>query len=215
MNLASSISAYNRARKYGCFFKELNPRWDAKILDVGFTNREYREADNFLEKNYYSQSYITALGLSAHGSDLFAKRYPGVRVKLYDGKIFPFADKEFDIGWSNAVIEHVGDEERQLLFLRELNRTCKSVYMTTSNRCFPVELHTWLPLLHYLPKKTFDAIISRTPLRWAAGDYMHLLTRRKIKKLMRLAGISNYRIISNHMFGFTMDFSIIISNAYK
>ncbi|MDR1344848.1 MAG: class I SAM-dependent methyltransferase [Tannerellaceae bacterium] len=210
MNLLSTISNYNRTRKYSLFIRELRPTVTSSILDAGFANREYHDTDNFLEKYYIPSYNITALGLDIHGSDLFEPRYPAVKVRLYDGKIFPFRDKCFDVGWSNAVIEHVGDEDRQLLFLKEMNRTCKAFYFTTPNRYFPFELHTRLPLLHYLPKKVFDIILKLTPLKWAAGDYMHLLSRRRIESLMSKAGIKQYRIVRNRMFGFTMDFSIIV-----
>lgn len=60
---------------------------------------------------------------------------------LYDGYYFPFNDKEFDIGWSNAVIEHVSDIDRQILFLKEINRICKKAYFTTPNRYFPFGMY--------------------------------------------------------------------------
>jgi SAM-dependent methyltransferase len=210
MSIASIISKYNRTRKYDRFLQEFSPASDITILDVGFTNTEYRNADNFLEKNYPHLSNITALGIEIHGSDSFRRRYPDVEVVLYEGIIFPFENNQFDIGWSNAVIEHVGDEERQIAFLKELERTCKAIYFTTPNRYFPFEIHTRLPLLHYLPKEVFDKIISHTSKKWASGDYMHLLSHRKLKSLLRKAGITQYKIVRNRLLGFTVDFSIII-----
>ena len=205
---AEAISKKNRFRKYNLFLQEIKPTENDKILDVGFANIEYSDVDNFLEKNYPYHSNITALGIDGH--DLFKKRYPDVEAVCYDGKIFPFEDKSFDIGWSNAVIEHVGDEDAQIQFLREINRTCKKFYFTTPNRYFPFELHTRLLLIHWLPKKVFDKIISFTSNKWATGNYMHLLSKQKIKRFLRKAGISNYRIYNNRFGGFTMDFSIVV-----
>ncbi|WP_420821223.1 class I SAM-dependent methyltransferase [Ramlibacter rhizophilus] len=56
-----------------------------------------------------------------HEARQFAVRYPAVRTVQYQGGDFPFADGEFDVCWSTAVLEHVGDRDRQLHFIRELN----------------------------------------------------------------------------------------------
>lgn len=205
---ANDISKNNRQRKYKLFIEKINPSEKDLILDIGFANLEYSPVDNYLEKNYPYPSNITALGVVE--ADIFKKNYPLVKVVIYDGSKFPFDDNSFDIAWSNAVIEHVGNEEKQVFFLKELARTCKKFYITTPNRLFPFELHTRLPFLHWLPKKIFDKILVSTSKKWAAGDYMHLLTYRKIKTLLRKAGINDYEIHRNRLFGFTIDFSIII-----
>ena len=203
------VSRNNRKKKYQLFFQELNPSETDTILDVGFTNVEYLVAANFLERNYSHLRNITALGID--GDDIFKQNYPEVKTVLYDGRIFPFDDKTFDIGWSNAVLEHVGNEEMQILFLKELSRTCKHLYFTTPNKFFPFELHTHLPLLHWLPKKMFDKLLTIFSYKtWATGDSLHLLSYCKLKKLLAKAGIENYKIHRNRFFGFTMDFSIVV-----
>ena len=207
--IAAKIRGKNREHKYQLFIKQLNPSENDLLLDVGFCNLEFSEVDNFLEKNYPYPHNITALGIE--NGDLFRERYPLVTTCIYDGNNFPFENNTFDIGWSNAVLEHVGDEERQIRYLKELCRTCKKVYFTTPNRFFPIELHTRLPLIHWLPKKAFDRLISFTPKSWAAGEYMFLLSYRQLKKQLKKAGIDHYRIFRNRFCGFTMDFSILIT----
>ena len=69
-----------------------------------------------------------------------------------DGRDLPFADGEFDLGFSNAVVEHVaGGREGQRRFVHELCRVSGSVFVTTPNRWFPLEVHTLLPFVHWLP----------------------------------------------------------------
>jgi len=208
MSLADKISNFNRARKYNYFLEMLKPLPTDSLLDVGFNDVEHSEFDNYLEQFYPYQSQITALGII--GNDHFSKKYPKVKVVLYDGKIFPFADKSFDIGWSNAVIEHVGDRDAQLLFLKEMLRTCKRLYFTTPNRYFPIELHTRIPLLHWLPKPVFYSILKITSKKWAAGDYMNLLSICQIKSLLKRADVTNYVIKKNRFCGFVMDYCVII-----
>jgi SAM-dependent methyltransferase len=205
---AQDISKKNRTKKYQLFLQKIKPSITDKVLDVGFANKEYSSVDNFIEKNYSYPANITALGIN--GDDLFKKRYPEVKTVLYDGKTFPFENKVFDIGWSNAVIEHVGGEARQVQFLKELNRTCKKIYFTTPNRYFPFEVHTRYPLIHWLPKRMFDSILNLTSKKWAAGDYMHLLSRKKLENILTKAGITQYEIHKNRFMGFTMDFSVIV-----
>ena len=53
--------------------------------------------------------------------------------------------------FSNAVIEHVGGRDRQRKFVTEAIRVGRRVFITTPNRLFPVEVHTRLPLVHWLP----------------------------------------------------------------
>lgn len=206
--LANLISKNNRTSKYKLFLDVIQPLESDKILDVGVNNLEYSPVDNYLEKHYPYSENITAL--SVDSNEEFMKRYPAVNSIVYDGYYFPFEDKCFDIGWSNAVIEHVGDTDRQVLFLKELNRTCKKVYFTTPNRYFPFEVHTRYPLIHWFPKRIFDWLLQFTPGKWASGEYMYLLSRKKLEKIVREAGIVNYKIYKNRFLGFTMDFSIII-----
>lgn len=206
---ATRISAKNRKRKYELFVKVIKPLETDQILDVGFNNIEYSYVDNYLEKNYPYLKNITALGIES--DSCFKVRYPEVNTVIYDGGNYPFKNASFDIGWSNAVLEHVGDEEAQILFLKELKRTCKRIYLTTPNRYFPFEVHTRYPLIHWLPKKVFDRILQFTPKKWASGDYMYLLSRKKLEQLLHKAGITQYKIYKNRFVGFTMDFSIVIN----
>lgn len=207
MSLALNLSAFNRQRKWKIFQKKFAPAETTTILDVGFSDKEYSATDNFLEKNYTWPQNITALGVDQPRE--FTKRYPQVKTVHYDGHVFPFADKTFDIAWSNAVLEHVGDAQKQILFLKQIKRVAKHAFITTPNRYFPLEVHTRLFLLHFLPKKLFDRILIRLKKEWAAGDYMNLLNRRTLKKRLRAAGIKKYKIISNKILGFTLDFIVI------
>jgi SAM-dependent methyltransferase len=78
-----------------------------------------------------------------------------------DGCQLPFADKTFDIVFSNSVIEHVGDAERQRAFARETARVGKRYFVQTPDRGFPVEQHLFMPLLHWLPRSWQQAIVPR------------------------------------------------------
>lgn len=208
MRFEYRVSAYNRRRKWALFQREMAPDPGAKILDVGFNEVEYSHVDNFLEKSYPHRSNITALGMNEARE--FNRRYPEVKTVVYDGRIFPFADRSFDICWSNAVLEHVGGWERQVQFLREIRRVAAAAFVTTPNRYFPIEVHTKLPFLHWLPKKVFDRLLrSTTSKSYAAGDYMHLLSLSDLKRQLAEAGISQYKVFRNRLGPFTLDYVVV------
>jgi SAM-dependent methyltransferase len=207
MQIAKKISSFNRQRKWEIFIIEIQPHASSKVLDVGYSNKEYSTVDNFIEKNYSHPSMLTALGIEP--SDEFVTRYPLVNAVQYDGSEFPFNNTQFDVCWSNAVIEHVGEFEKQLLFMKEIKRVSRKAFITTPNKWFPIEVHTRTPLLHFLPKRIFEKYLKIIGKSWATGDYMHLLGKKELIKLLDLAGINEYKIIPNKLLGFTMDFIVI------
>ena len=207
MSIAYRLSAFNRKRKWGHFLDEIKPTQELRVLDLGFSENEYSETDNYIEKYYPYPEMLTALGIET--PDEFERKYPEVSAIHYDGDTFPFVDKSFDVCWSNAVIEHVGNRDKQLLFLSEIKRVSKKGFISTPNKYFPIELHTRTPLLHYLPNKIFEKVLSITGRGWATGDYMRLLSISDMKSLLRDAGISEYKIIKNKLMGFTIDFVVV------
>ena len=100
------------------------------VLDVGVSSESKTgmSARNYFLKNFkYDSKYYTGLGVQdlSQMSNLF----PGKHFVQYQGGRFPFEDNEFDWVFSNAVIEHVGDDEAQLLFINEMLRVAKNVFL--------------------------------------------------------------------------------------
>jgi hypothetical protein len=189
------------------FYKFLKPKDNDKILEVGVANHEYSSVDNFLIKKYPYPENITALGIG--GFSEFQKKYPAVKAITYDGKLFPFRNKEFDIAHSNAVIEHVGRFEDQELFLKEIVRVSKRGMITTPNKYFPIEIHTRVPFLHWGPKNLFEKVLNLIGKSWAIGNYMNLLSRNELERLIQHTDIKTYKIINNRLLGMTMTFTAI------
>jgi hypothetical protein len=206
-NFVYKFSERNRQRKYEYFISIMKPDKCMHILDVGPTDIEYSPFDNFLEKNYPFVLNITALGMRSLTK--FQERYPDVKAVIYDGKRFPFRDGSFDIIWSNAVLEHVGSELKQIEFIKEIRRCGQKAFITTPNLLFPIEVHTRIPILHWLPKYHFDIILKLVGKPWATGNYMNLLSYKKIKSLLSKAGINEFIIKGNLIGPFTLDFMII------
>ncbi len=184
MRLADAISLRSRRRKLQLFLDELRPDAETSVLDVGADELGFGEGDgcgtmNFFEEHYPWPERITALGL--HDGAGFRARYPGIGYVQGDACALPFADGQFDIVFSNAVIEHVGGRERQRRFVAEALRVGRRVFLTTPDRRFPIEVHTRLPFVHWLP----DALADRA-YRAAGKDSateLSLLTRRAFESL--------------------------------
>lgn len=205
-SLAYHFSNSNRHKKWRFFIKEFVPRAEDLALDVGFSEREFSCTTNYIEKHYPYPNRLSALGVEEPKAII--ERYPNVSFRRYDGAIFPFADQTFDLLWSNAVIEHVGDYSRQVAFLKEIRRVAKHFFITTPNLYFPVEVHTRTPFLHYLGKERFDWYLRRRGQGWATDNYMHLLSRKQIARLCIDAGVTNCVIRPNRLFGFILEYWI-------
>jgi SAM-dependent methyltransferase len=202
---AARLSWAARIRIYELFMAACAPPPDASILDVGVTSDVRSRESNFLERLYPHKDRITCVG-TEDGSHL-ERNYPGVRfIPVGRDVHWPFADLEFDIAFSNAAIEHVGDRTRQAAFVAEMLRVAGRVFVVTPNRWFPVEAHTGLPLVHYLPAPAFRTVLRRTRYKfWTEEDHLNLLTGDELRRLFPAAvhakvaftGIGLGRIKSN------------------
>jgi len=184
MRLADSISLRSRGRKLRLFLEELRPIADTTVLDVGADELGFGEGDGCATMNFFEELYpwperITALGL--HDGAGFRATYPHIPYVQGDACALPFEDGAFDIVFSNAVIEHVGGRDRQRQLVSEAIRVGRRVFITTPNRRFPVEVHTRLPLVHWLPDALSHRAYDLTGRE--IGAEVDLLTRRSFAQL--------------------------------
>ena len=82
-----------------------------------------------------------------------SRREPGVSYVSGDGLCLPFADKSFDLVYSNSVIEHVGGWEQQVQFASEAMRCGRSYYVQTPYKWFFFEPHLLTPFMHWFPDR--------------------------------------------------------------
>jgi SAM-dependent methyltransferase len=180
--LASRLAISVRHRIIRSFMDEFNPSEVTKILDLGVTS-ENDESANMLEKLYPWRGSIVCAGVQPN--DRLESAHPGVRfVQVEAGAPLPFDNNHFDIVYSNAVIEHAGPRNDQARFVEEALRVSKKFFITTPNRWFPVEMHTHLPLLHWLPRTSFSSVLKLLGDDfYSKEENLNLLDRRQLVDL--------------------------------
>lgn len=160
---------------------EMRPSQESRLIDVGVTDTTWRSS-NFIEANYPWRSQITAVSIDPVPT--FQQAYPDVKVVIADGKHLPFPDHSFDIGFSNAVIEHVGSRDEQRKLVAEMLRTCQRVFIATPNARFPVDPHTLLPFAHWLPTRIWHRVLRIAGQKaWADLDRLNPLDARALRAL--------------------------------
>lgn len=197
-----------RRRLVRRFLEIMRPTAEDRLLDLGAAALP-EPMENVLECLYPWPGRITAVG--GEDSSFLVARYPGLEfVRVTPGRPLPFADDAFDLGFSNAVIEHAGNRESQAAFLAELIRVSRRVFLSTPNRWYPVELHTRLPLLHWLPPALFRRIISRLGFDfYAQEENLNLLTANKLKGMLP-PGKFRVRLLRHYFLGLPSNLILIV-----
>jgi hypothetical protein len=161
--LAARVSAGSRRRKLELFMETMRPTAETTVVDVGVSDGGYGADElgtaNFFEALYPWPERITAV--STQYLTVFQQAFPKVTAVRADGRALPFPDDSFDVGFSNAVVEHLSDLQSQRAFVSELCRVSRRVFLTTPNRLFPLDTHTLVPLAHWLSDARRDAVYRR------------------------------------------------------
>lgn len=120
------------------FYHRFKVTTQTEVLDLG--GREF----NWMLMPFRPR--VTIVNRSLQG-----KRSGEIQWILADVRELPFADKAFEIIYSNSVIEHLGTIEDQRRFAAECRRVGRSYYVQTPNCRFPIEPHLLTPFIHWLP----------------------------------------------------------------
>lgn len=197
--LTAPLTRRSRRARFDLFMDVMKPRPTETVLDVGVTDTDWRDG-NFFESRYQWPGQITAV--APRPMPAFSRGHSDVTFVIGDGRQLPFPDSSFDIGFSNAVIEHVGSREDQRRFIAEMTRVCRRVFVCTPNAAFPVDPHTLLPFVHWLPRKPRDRALRLLGNgHWAGQDTLNPLTARQLLELFPAR--AGARLISQRMFFLT------------
>jgi SAM-dependent methyltransferase len=172
-------SRIKRAALFKSLFR-LGP--ETRILDLGGANGAYAHAllaDTRVRPTNVCVADIEEAAVQAAVSTF---GYSGVLIE--GNGALPFADRTFDIVLCSSVLEHVSVpateiwSERstrafrrravaaQTRFAAEIRRIASGHFVQVPYRWFPIETHSWLPFLSYLPRPLQCRIIAIANTTW-------------------------------------------------
>lgn len=180
--LRSRYALGMRTRMFELFMEAFRPTAATRVLDLGVTPDVTLPESNFFEQLYPHPQNITAA--SIEDASVLEQRFPGVRFVRIGPQGLPFPDKHFDVLFCSAVVEHVGDRRRQAAFVHEALRVSRGFFFTTPNRAFPMEFHTLLPFIHWLPQPVHQSILRTLGKEfWSRTENLNLLTTGAMRAL--------------------------------
>ncbi len=178
-------------------------------LDIGTTDDMEFESSNHIIKNISKVKEYKSISNQKINSKFFKQTLnKSILENLTKDEIKQYLS---DIVVSNATIEHVGSYVNQLKMLDNvINLTKKYFIITTPNRFHPIDFHTKIPFIHWLPKRVHRKILS-----WLNLDYfskeenLNLLSIHDLKKLLNNYPLIKYKIFNIKFIGFISNFIII------
>jgi 2-polyprenyl-3-methyl-5-hydroxy-6-metoxy-1,4-benzoquinol methylase len=134
------------------------------------------------------------------------------KLVIGDATRMQFQDQQFDIVFSNSVIEHLGTYQQQEKFAKEVRRVGRDLWIQTPAKCFFFEPHLLTPFIHWLPKQ-MQISLARSftvwgwitkPSKQTAVEYvdeLRLLNETEMRDLFQ-----DCEIVKEKIFGLTKSY---------
>lgn len=179
---ANSVATQMRRLRFELLLKLLKdqPPGPIRILDIGGCQPYW---DQMAEYTKGLQLHVTLLNLdppvvtSANFSS-----YVG------DARAMPqFADKSFDLAFSNSTIEHVGTFDDQRRMAAEVRRVAKRYFVQTPNLYFPIEPHFLFPMFQFLPVGVRTWMLQHWDIGWISRKPDYREARAEVESIRLLS----------------------------
>jgi len=151
----TKISKAFREKRFKLFLSTFDIHNETTILDIG--GYPYFWEGSGLEKN------VTLLNIQPLPGHIKSMKW----IKANALEMDMVGDRQFDIAFSNSVIEHVGDFSQQKRLSCEIRRISRQYWIQTPNRHFPIEPHFLFPFFQYLPVSIKHKIAHFWPFSFA------------------------------------------------
>ena len=162
----ASLANRLRRKRFQLFLDLLErvPR-PLKILDIGGTEHFWHQMQ------FADQAGVEIVVLNHDAGELAEMTSPSGKTVFQrvigDACAMPeFADNEFDVIFSNSVLEHVGDFDRQKMMMEEVRRVATRYFVQTPNYYFPIEPHFLVPGFQFLPVTARAFLLQKCNLGW-------------------------------------------------
>ena len=161
------------------------------ILDVGSTNDENKSSNIIIKKLKIFKEFSAMSDQEIKDSFFKKKIIKSITENLSEREIKNFKS---DVVISNATIEHVGSTKKQIKMCKNIIKLSKKYFVIiTPNRLHPMEFHTKIPLIHWMPKK-----LHRKLLKFFGFDFLskeknlNLLTKNNLIDFMKILKQKKY-----------------------
>jgi len=163
------------------------------ILDIG-TTVDTSKSSNLIIKNLKNFKSYKSISNQKITSNLFTKKLQ--KSITQDFSLNELETFRSDVVVSNATIEHVGSDQQQLKMLKNIVKLTKKIFIVvTPNRLHPIEFHSKIPFIHWLPKKMHRKILSVIGMSYLSKEKnMNLLKPINLVNLMKNFNNVEYEI---------------------
>ncbi len=185
------------------------------VLDIGSTKDNVMASSNFFAREL-AWKYVVSLF-----SDQYIDPEKDLDFEIdqaFVGDAARIGDDigKFDLVISSATVEHVGGAANQARMVASCIRLAnRYAVITTPNRWHPLEFHTHIPVLHWLPKPLHRRLLRAIGFSFFADeDNLNLLDRAALEGMVADSSarhlIEDWRISTVRLFGFVSNLVLIV-----
>jgi 2-polyprenyl-3-methyl-5-hydroxy-6-metoxy-1,4-benzoquinol methylase len=180
--IVSRCRTASRRKRSALFHSLFRVNADTRVLDLGGASGTH--VHGLLHGTAAQGQNVHVADIDHDAVRCAATRFGYSPVFLAEDGALPFPDRYFDIVICSSVLEHVTlpkldiwretsgssfarrARARQRQFAAELARVGVGYFVQVPSRWFPIETHTWLPLLAYLPRSLQCRIMEISNRFW-------------------------------------------------
>jgi ubiquinone/menaquinone biosynthesis C-methylase UbiE len=200
---SNTFRAARVARLKSLIDKTLQEKSHCRVLDMGGT---YNFWHIWRDQIDWTRTEVVCVNLNpSHletGKD--ETRISMIRGSACD--LHDIKDNEFDVAFSNSVIEHVGSWGNMQAMANETRRVAKRYLLQTPYFWFPIEPHARTPFLHWMPESwAYRIVMARKCGFWSKAETVSaavravqsakMLDKRQIAELFPDARIERERFL--------------------
>ena len=154
----NSISGRSRAHRFHCFLERAAALHfkAASLLDIGGTVRYWTDRAALIPTGMFRSIDVANLDISEMTS-----MENGMTIRAYRGDArirTSFRQARYDVVFSNAVLEHVGNLGAQKEMADAIRAAGRYYFVQTPAKRFPLEPHFYVPFFPYLPLRLQTAL---------------------------------------------------------
>jgi len=163
------------------------------VTDIGTTNDDEFESSNLIIKNLKKIKEYKSISDQLITSKGFIKSLnKSITSNFTENEFYDYSS---DLIISNATIEHVGSFDNQKKMIENIIKLTKKVFViSTPNKFYPLEFHTKIPFLHWLPDHYFRKILKIFGYKDLSEERnLNLLSKSQFVKILKKLNFKNYK----------------------